>query len=223
MEFKNLVKNSEILTSHYDLYATNRHLMNFPELPLKQHRYGKSLFTDITALQRECADAGVEETWCPCISYEMVDKNNDIVLQMAHQVVRKFNQYLTENPTVSQKCEQLVLDEVLRVRKVTTSKQLEYFVETENNFECEQCGVQLKYNQTASFVNKKFELLIQVKPSGGQFEMLVDYNFKTNRIDVGDDFVQRVSRINRYGDQPKCIQRQYPYHRAFCFCKQNQK
>ncbi|XP_066923745.1 uncharacterized protein [Clytia hemisphaerica] len=220
MEFKNLVKNSEILTSHYDLYATNLHLANFPELPLKQHRYGKSLFTDITALQRECADAGVEETWCPCVSYEMVDKNNDIVLQMAYQVVEKFNQYLRENPTVSQKCEQLVLDEVLRVRKVTTSKQVEYFVTTENS-ECDGCGIQL--NQTASFVNQKFELLIQVKPSDGQFEMLVDYNSMTNRIEVGEDFVQRVSRINRYGDQPKCVQRQYPYHRAFCFCKDNQK
>ena len=232
-EFNNLKRNAEILTSHYDLYATAKHILTLPNvLPgTPQHRYGKSLFTDISSFNRKCKDAGVAEMWCPCVNYRTVDKKNPDAIKMAHQVVAKINEYLKENPVVAKRCEQLQLKEILRVREVTTSEQVEHFVETVKNEDCDDCGIRL--NRTIGYTHKKYELLIEVRPSDGQYELLVDYNHINGTIsEVGvdqetrkhagsgvEEFMQKVSRINKYGDQPKCVARQYPYHRAFCFCK----
>lgn len=231
-QYNNLKQNAEILTSHYDLFATAKHILTFPYLPKsKVHRFGKSLFTDIDTLGRKCNDAGVAATWCPCISYKMIDKTDTSVIKMANQVVEKINTYLNVNPVVTESCERLRLKNIMRVRQVTTSKQVEQFVETVKNEECDECGMHL--NKTVGYANKRFELLIEVNPSGGQYEMLVDYNHVNQTIaDAGpgevtdenpeiklEEFMQRISRINKYGDQPNCVARQYPYHRAFCFCK----
>lgn len=240
-QFNNLRQNSEILTSHYDLYATAKHMLTFPELSPESHQYGKSLFTDIASLDRTCGDAGVAETWCPCINYRMVSKDDTEVVKMAEQVVEKFNVYLKEVSSVEERCEKLQLKEILRVRQVTTSEQVEHFVETVKIDEtCDDCGIHL--NKTVGYKHKKYELLIEVKPSGGQYELLVDYDHVNGTISdpgVGlksktsgtgaeagtgtgvEEFMQRVSRINKYGDQPKCVAREYPYYRAFCFCKSN--
>lgn len=237
-QFNNLRLNSEVLTSHYDLYATAKHMLTFPDLPRSVHKYGKSLFTDITLLDRKCEDAGVAETWCPCVNYRMVNKDDTKVVKMAQQVVEKFNAYLKEIPFVEERCEKLHLKKILRVRQVTTSEQVEHFVETvQTEDTCDGCGIHL--NMTVGYTHKKYELLIEVQPSGGQYELLVDYNHINGTIsDPGaglssrtpggatggkgiEEFMQKVSRINKYGDQSKCVARQYPYYRAFCFCKSN--
>ena len=30
-----------------------------------------------------------------------------------------------------------------------------------------------------------------------------------------------ISRLDRYGDQPKCVQKEKPHLRKFCFCRRN--
>jgi len=220
-EFANLNRNSEILTAHYDLHATNKHLLTFPYLPEEKHEFGRSLFSDILSLNRKCHQAGVEDTWCPCINYETVDSQSANVTSIAKQVVEHFNDYVKMNPVVKENCMQLQLKEILRARRVTTSEHVEHFVETKKNKECDECG--MHFNKTAAFKKSKYELQIEVSPSGGQYEFLVDVHFGNNTIDTGPDFLTQVSRINIYGNQPKCISREFPYHRPYCYCKDYHK
>ena len=62
-EVKNLRTIFQLLTSHFDLYNTFQHISTFLLLNEKVnlHKFGRSLFTDIPALNRSCADAGLDD------------------------------------------------------------------------------------------------------------------------------------------------------------------
>lgn len=54
-------------------------------------------------------------------------------------------------------------------------------------------------------------------PNHGMFEASVDY--------VYGQFLLKgsITRINKYGDQPKCIADLLPYLRKYCYCKEASK
>jgi len=64
----NLKNNIKILTSTFDVHATLKHLINWPvnNEPSGTPHHGKSLFSNISELNRNCQDAGIENQVCPC-------------------------------------------------------------------------------------------------------------------------------------------------------------
>ena len=194
-EVRNLKRNSEVMTTPYDIHVTLKHLLeSFPKVP-KPHPYGRSLFTDIVALNRDCQDAAINSFWCVCSKYEPVQNVNDdlIVQQVAKSMVDIINEIiLSTSPIAGEKCYNVSLNSISRASKMVK-----------------------KFHDSKSDAFQTYEVVFMANPCGGLFEATAEYDSKTKQIKVN----KNISRINMYGDQPKCIQQQYPYLRKFCCCK----
>ena len=120
-EVRNLKRNSEVMTTPYDIHVTLKHLLeSFPKVP-KPHPYGRSLFTDIVALNRDCQDAAINSFWCVCSKYEPVQNVNDdlIVQQVAKSMVDIINEIiLSTSPIAGEKCYNVSLNSISRASKM---------------------------------------------------------------------------------------------------------
>ena len=67
--YQNLKKNTEVLTTPFDLHATFQHMLSYPQKP-QGLPHGKSLFTDIG--WRTCKQAGIPFHFCPCVDWKEV-------------------------------------------------------------------------------------------------------------------------------------------------------
>ena len=61
----------------------------------------------------------------------------------------------------------------------------------------------------------RYQVIFTTKPNNGQYEATVSVSGAQKLVKVK----QEVSRINLYNDQPKCIAKEYPHAKKFCFCK----
>ena len=215
-EFTNLKTNSEILTSHFDIYQTLLHLI-WQSNYTKTRKVGASLFTNISALNRTCDDAGIPLHFCPCLQYKMISKNQSRIIQVAEAVVEYMNNLTATISEGKQLCSKLVLKDILRAREMEPNKKLQQYVGTYSTKECDRCGVE--ENVKFKLESITYEVLFSVEPSGGLYEATVEYVNKSKqnerRLRVNAD----ISRTNLYGDQPKCIAHQFPHLRKYCFCK----
>lgn len=224
-EVKNLRENAQLLTSHFDLYATFQHLSTFPQLQedVHRHKYGRSLFTDIGKLNRTCAEAGVDKHWCTCLEYQHVDVTTDkYVRQLVNMAIKFIND---QNERLAPgKCQPLRFKSVTNAGRHAPNTEVNQFKHTKTNKGgCDSCQVEydtskkpstfvyevtfLTYPETFERHVVAFEAGGLVLASSGLFESRED-------IKIGSD----ISRINLYGSQPDCIAAQYPHLRSFCFC-----
>ena len=209
--FTNLQSNSKLLTTHYDIYTTLNHVLNqFKVEPT--HKYGKSLFTDITSLNRTCTQSGIDSHWCPCLTYTELDINDPMVQKVALKSVRYINRLVSKDEKPRRSCAQLKLLKIERAVEQVINQDVVEFTQTKENSKCDECGV--VKDKGFKFHKKLLEIVLTVSPSKGEFEISVAYNTKTGKITTGS-----ISRINLYGKQPECIAREYPYLRKYCYCK----
>ena len=196
-QVRNLKRNSKVMTTPYDIHVTLKHLMSsFPKTP-EHHPYGRSLFTDISVLNRDCKDAGINPFWCVCSQYTPVKNANQdpTVQKIANAMIETINKNVGSTSQVAlDKCHKLSLNSISRA-----SKMIKKF----NNA------------RASSDVFQTYEIVFEANPCGGLFEATAEYDTKTQKIKVNEN----ISRINKYDDQPKCIANQFPYLRKFCCCR----
>ena len=211
-EMGNLRMNSQVLTSHFDVYQTLRHLISFTNYK-KSREIGESLFSNIAALNRTCMDAGTPKHFCPCLEFKSIFTNDRLVLNVAETVVRHINEMTNNITKAKQLCMQLGLKDIIRARKVEPNEDMQKHGGTYGNEKCDHCGIILdrKFKIQAT----QYEVVFSVEPSNGIYEATVEYLYDTKDIRVNSD----ISRVNRYGDQSNCIARDYPHLRKYCFCK----
>ena len=202
-------ENSKILTSHFDIYGTLRHMLDYPKF--ERVGVGRSLFTSIDPITRNCKDAGIADHWCPCLNYVDVPVDDVIVQKASESAVTFINDLVSANDLVKEACARLSLKEIIRAGKVVHNWKMENFARTKGNTRCDSCLLLFKRNQEIPIV--KYELVLKVSPSDGEYE--VNVIVKGDEIDVDPN----ISRINRYGNQPECIAKTYPHMRKYCFCK----
>lgn len=197
-EVNNLRKNSKVLTTPYDMHVTLKHLLSLSKgVAPPQHKFGSTLFSDVCSMNRECGEAGVTPFWCVCSRFKdlkITDNhdNNPNLQVIAEEMVNAINQIIYNNSLAKNQCQELRFQNIIRAGKLINEKQ-----------------------EMAGF--ETYELVFQTKPCGGIFETTGEYNKKTKTTKIN----KNISRINRYGDQPKCIQQQFPYLRRYCCCKGN--
>jgi len=79
--------------------------------------------------------------------------------------------------------------------------------------EIKSAGVNIPNNKDGGEKLKNYQVVFIVKPSNGKFEananLMADGKVKVDPY---------ISRINMYGDQPKCIATTFPHLRAYCLC-----
>lgn len=212
-EFKIFRDNSKILTSHFDIHSTLRHLMYFNRPYTNNAKYGQSLFTDITKLNRTCWQAGVKEHWCPCIEYKPIGNHTDLAKSLAVHLVNTINEKLHASKKTKELCSLVKLNQISRVQQLKTNDKVKSFVDSYRKG-CDGCGVKL--NQNKQYTSDSYEVVIKTEPGGALFEANAIINRVTKGININND----ISRINMYKNQPHCIVENYPHLRSFCYCKE---
>ncbi|XP_047134032.1 uncharacterized protein LOC100202831 isoform X1 [Hydra vulgaris] len=101
--FTALKKNSNILTTHFDVYATLQHMISYPDFPEKKF-IGQSLFTEINPELRTCTNSGVADHWCPCLNYKNVPVTDAKVEKVAKAIIDFINKLVSKNEKAARLC-----------------------------------------------------------------------------------------------------------------------
>ena len=212
--YNNLVHNSRVLTSPFDVYATLRHILSYPQYP-SEIITGQSLFTRIDERNRTCASAGVEDHWCPCLDLETVSVDEPAVKESAAAVVNYINDLTSRSDELSKLCQRLVLKEIKTAFREMPKEAMQRFQDTKHatNDACDSCEVVLGDKSENTLVRDTlYQLQILTSPNEGFYEASVRMKKGVPSI-VGD-----ISRIDAYKDQPYCIMETFPLLRKYCYC-----
>ena len=216
-QMKNIKDNTRVLTSHFDIFATLQHLMTFPRENRKANtKFGKSLFSNIKKLNRTCEQAGVAKHWCPCFEFHDISITDELVIDVVTRTINRMNYLNNKDKDTRGKCSRLVLNKIIRAGRQNPSKNVETFLNTMGNSQCDSCEV--KSDASIHTFHHTYQVTFSVYPSGGEYEVTADCSY--NEI-YGNRTLQQfeISRTNLYGNQPDCISKQYPHLRKYCFCK----
>ena len=212
--YNNLVHNSRVLTSPFDVYATLRHILSYPQYPNKIVT-GQSLFSRIDESSRTCASAGVEDHWCPCLDLEAVSIDEPTVKDVAEAIVKYINDLTSQSDDLSKLCQRLVLKEIKTAFREMPKEAMQRFRDTKNpaNDACDACEIVLgEKSENTLAKDTLYQLQLVTSPNDGFYEASV-------RMTKGiPSIVGEISRIDAYKDQPYCIMEKFPLMRKFCYC-----
>ena len=212
--YNNLVNNSRVLTSPFDVYATLRHILSYPQYP-SEIITGQSLFTRIDKKIRTCASAGVDDHWCPCLDLEPVSIDEPAVKESTEFVVNYINDLVSQSDELSKLCQRLVLKEISAAFREMPKEAMQRFRDTKHpaNDKCDFCVPVMGDKAENTLVRDTlYQLQILTSPNEGFYEASVRITKGVLQI-VGD-----ISRIDAYKDQPYCIMDTYPLMRKYCYC-----
>lgn len=212
--YNSLVHNSRVLTSPFDVYATLRHILSYPEYPTGI-LIGQSLFTKIDERNRTCASAGVEDHWCPCLNLEKISTDEQVVFQAATFVLNHINNLTSQTAELSDFCQRLTLKEITSAFRDMPSEAMQRFRDTKHRSDdaCDNCEAVMGDKAENTLVKDTlYQLQLLTAPNNGFYEASVRITRGVLSI-VGD-----ISRIDAYKDQPYCIQDRFPLQRKFCYC-----
>ena len=212
--YNNLAHNAHVLTSPFDVYATLRHLLSYPEYP-SEIIIGQSLFSWIDEKNRTCASAGVEDHWCPCLDLEEVSSDEPVVVEVAEFLVRHMNELTSQSDELTKLCQRLVLKKIKSVFREMPKEAMQRFRNTKNggDDECDACEAVLgDRSENTLAKDTLYQLQLVTSPNGGFYEASVRLTKGAPSL-VGD-----ISRIDAYKDQPYCIMETFPLLRKFCYC-----
>eukprot|EP00111_Clytia_hemisphaerica_P010755 TCONS_00031414-protein len=206
--------NTRAFTTYFDINAMFRHIVSYPKLPGPEVK-GRSLFTRLP-LNRTCASEGVEEHWCPCLTYKRISTTDENVNKIAQELIKFINKLYSHLNKERQTCATLKLDHIESAGLSTPNEKVQRFKNTKRDHVCDSCGVVLDSSMDIKqdkLAIKSYQLVFMVKPSGGKFEANAKMD-SSGKITVDP----LISRINMYRDQPKCIAATHPHLRPYCYC-----
>lgn len=203
----NLRTNTERLTSWFDLYATFRHMLSYPDLPTDL-KHGQSLLTEMPA-SRTCKDAAVTDHWCPCLQWSAVNAKHSHAQNAALATIEYINNLNGEHETSQKSCAKLTLKKINYVLLERPNEQVLRFSHVDFHWKTQ-------FRKNYDIPQDHFchyQVQFVTSPNDGVYEATVKFvkqNFVVNTA---------ISRVNKYGDQPQCIANQYPHLRKFCLCQ----
>lgn len=203
---KNLEANTKRLTSWFDLHATFNHILEYPNEP-KESGHGMSLLNEVP-LDRSCEDASIPSHWCPCLHWSVVDHEHNHLQRAALEAISHINDLNFKEELGAEKCSKLTLFKMNRAEIETPNVDVLRFKQSGKD------GYEPIYSSVFNAKDHcRYQISFVTLPNHGMFEASVLYL-------NGKFFVKEgVSRINKYGDQPKCIADSLPHLRKYCHCK----
>jgi hypothetical protein len=229
-EYSNFKKNLNRLTTPFDIHATLLDLLYMQQkksLPKPLHSRSISLFNEIPE-DRSCYQAYIgeylfsdyplfypkiyqfsEPHWCSCLNWEPINNtHSEEVIKAASTVIEFINKYTQSYRSI---CEQLTLDNVMWAGKLTPHKNLLQFKSNADND-----GFVPDLSSNTRIENEMYQVKVMVNPSKAIYEASVVHNIQDNdfRVRLSD-----ISRVNKYGDQARCIYEENPELRKYCYCK----
>jgi len=205
---KNFKWNTKQLTTPFDIHETLQDVLHYKgsQLPRPGQR-GISLFSKIPS-SRTCSDAGIETHWCACLDWHPVSSQNQLMVKATAKLVDTINSLTAE---YRQQCQLLELANITSASQFTPNDHLLHFKKSSDS---DGRYADLSDNMPAS--ETFYQVTIRTSPSGAIYEGTIKHNTKTNSFLVND---KEISRINKYGSQPHCVQHNHPHLRPYCYCK----
>jgi hypothetical protein len=192
-------------------------------LGLKESERALSLLKAIP-INRSCNEAGISTHWCACLKREEMIIDETVKLMAKGFVSYLNNKILGDH---GDKCETISLHSVHKAYL------LQSHIETQKKQDT-------SFKDKFSFVNlatpppleknyKEFYFRIETNPGNAiyEFTMVSEMDTKLDLTTVTLETLfeslqisqSSISRINQYGDASKCIFQEFPFLRAYCYCK----
>lgn len=210
-EYRNFQTNVDRLTTPFDVHETLEdilHLQLQGTTKKPEHPRAMSLFNKIPE-HRSCADAFIEPHWCSCLSWKALnDTSSEEVLRASKAVVDTINKFTKEYRNI---CHALRIDEIKWSAKLIPQKSLLRFKSNKDTD-----GFLADLTANTKVTNEMYQVKITTSPSNAIYESSVLYDFTENEFHVK---LSDISRVNKYGDQARCIYNENPELRKFCYCK----
>ncbi|CAL1540670.1 unnamed protein product [Lymnaea stagnalis] len=207
-EYGHFVNNVRRLTTPFDVHETFHHMLNMSGAPVDHTKSrGISLFRKISKA-RSCDDAGVEPHWCACLQWTSV-KNYALSTKLS-QIVASYINDLTSK--VRAQCAFLRVTEVIGVSKVEINENLLKFKKSKDIH-----GDIPDLSDVMRVDSDQFQITLVTEPGSGQFEVTLKHSTLNDTFTVTES---QISRINRYGSAPACIEKRFPHLRPYCYCLQ---
>ena len=143
------------------------------------------------------------------MAWAEVSLTNEHVISAANQVVSTINA-LTNH--VRHLCTELTLHAIVKALKYTANENVLKFKKSSDIH-----GRQPDFSDKMTADSELYQLTVETAPGGALFEATVTHHTLNHTFSLND---KEMSRINRYGSQPHCIQERLPHLRAYCYCKQ---
>lgn len=213
--YDNFVENANgRLVTPFDIYRTLRHLIELQqgsaELPVPPNpnhpKRALSLFTPIS-VNRSCADAYIEPHWCSCLQWTRLQQFDNRAIRAAITVTDQINRLTVNYRDI---CSLLQVERIDWAGRIQPSIDLVQFQSASD-----------RDGYLGSFDDSKrsmplYQVKLVTKPGNAVYEATVEHNPRTDdyRVDTA-----HISRVNKYGEQARCIYARDPELRKFCYCK----
>ncbi|XP_043284844.1 uncharacterized protein [Venturia canescens] len=206
--YANFVYNTRHLTSPFDIHRTLESILKF-ETPKEGDTRDRaiSLFNKIP-LERTCADAFIEPHWCACLSWQEVPITDPTVTLAAKHFVQFLNSYTEEHRNI---CEVLRLDKILWSSKLIPTKGLLNFKKSGD-----KDGFVGDFSAKTALMSEVYQVKVKTEPGGALFEASITHDVQKNAFQTK---ISDVSRINKYGTQARCVDKEFHDLRKYCYCK----
>ena len=204
---KNIRTNAHRLTTPFDIHATFHDILNFTGSglgDLKQR--GISILKEIPK-ERTCKHAGIEPHWCACLAWKQVNQSNPVVQKSVEAALFTINSLMEKH---RDKCAFLTLSRISKsVKYSANSNVLKYKKSSDVDGRVADLSGSIKIDEDF------YQVTFSTAPGDGLYEVTVKHSLNTSDITLSE---KEISRINRYGDAPRCVREDYPHLRPYCYC-----
>lgn len=206
---KNLKTNRQRLTTPYDIHATFHHLLNFTKGTPAKGR-GLSLMSEIPK-DRTCASAGIQPHWCGCLQWKPTSTSDYIIDRASQELVRAINAFTSKHRDL---CVDLRLHNISAAAKFVATDEVLHFKKSADD---DGRTPDMSDSMRASEV--LYQVSITTEPGFATYEGTISHHLQSDQMTVS---YRQISRTNRYGQQPHCVQQAHPHLRPYCYCKEQQ-
>jgi len=204
--------NQHRLATPFDIHDTLMDVLRGTVSKPSDGSRSQSLFSPIPT-SRSCTSASVEAHWCACQAWERLDTGDKLAKDAAKALVNTINNYTAQ---YRQYCQTFTLDSIDKALVAKAAKEVRQFVRKVVTHDGKQVLGFDTNGQEAKPETQIVQVTITAQPKQAKFEATVKFLGKNNSFLVK---IEDVSRTNKYGDQPECIQNINLDLRKFCICK----
>ncbi|CAG2232855.1 unnamed protein product [Mytilus edulis] len=196
--YQNFKLNVDRLTCPFDLHPTFLDILNFRSAGKGETSNGEiSLFKEIPKT-RTCDSAGIANHWCACLNWESLNNEDQAVLKVSNYVVSEINKLTEPHRKL---CQKLTLKNVLRAQKLLPETDMLLFKKTND-----ADGFRADLSDNTAIGQTTYQVWVYTTPGDGLFEVTVNHNVQADTFILHES---SISRVNKYGDAPKCIETEH--------------
>lgn len=200
--------NADVLTTPFDIHTTILdvvglgYLSNQYEVPGSDLRRGMSLLSHIPET-RSCVEADVLTHWCACLQWVKVPQSDPIYTRVANELCTFINNLVAVNNKCAKR-ELAAIEWVLQQKHKAQDLNLD-----------SSGGILSIFKKPVMPSVENYQVKVVLSPGHAIFEGTVKFLRNRNHFLVSE---YDVSRVNAYGDEPKCIIKSHPHLSKYCYC-----